>query len=41
MLIAITAIVPCLFVVIAMVIAVIVAFAWSNYAAGNKSAQRQ
>jgi hypothetical protein len=40
-LIAITAIVPSIFVPVAVVIAVIVAFAWANEAAHNKGDQRQ
>ena len=41
MLIAITAIVPSIFVVIPMVVAVVVAFAWPNNAAHNKANQSQ
>jgi hypothetical protein len=41
MLIAITAIVPSIFVVIPMVIAIVVAFAWPNHAAHNKADQSQ
>jgi hypothetical protein len=41
MLIAISAIVPCIFVIVPMVITVIVAFAWANQAAHNKAYQPQ
>ena len=41
MLIAISAIVPSIFVVIPMVIAIVVAFAWPNHAAHNKANQSQ
>jgi hypothetical protein len=37
MLIVLSAIVPRIFMVIPMVIAIIVAFAWPNHAAGNKA----
>ena len=41
MLIAISASVPSIFVVIPMVTAIVVAFAWPNYAAHNKANQTQ
>jgi len=41
MLIAISAIVPRIFVVIPMVIAIIVAFAWARHAADSKADQSQ
>jgi hypothetical protein len=41
MLIAINAIVPCIFVIVSMVIAVIVAFAWANHAPQNYAYQPQ
>jgi hypothetical protein len=41
MLIAINAIVPCIFVIVPMVIAVIVAFARANHAAQNKAQKPQ
>jgi hypothetical protein len=41
MLIAISAIVPTIFVVIPMVIAIVVAFAWPNHAADHKGNQSE
>jgi hypothetical protein len=41
MLIAVNAIVPCIFVIVPMVIAIIVTFAWANNAAQNEADQAQ
>jgi hypothetical protein len=41
MLIALSAIVPSIFVVVPMMIAIVVAFAWANHAAHNQANQPQ